>query len=92
MGTFGYVVAESVACGTPAKVFNYMGPAEMAQFVNIVKVANNEKEFLAIVERTDEIVSSLKTMEVDSQKLVFSSKYSTDNLLKILYHYHKTLE
>jgi len=88
---FGYVVAESVACGTPAIAFNFMGPAEIAHYVDIVKLANDEKEFLEIVERIDRIAFPLKRTEIDFQHLAFSSTRSAYELLKIIYeHYRAT--
>jgi len=87
---FGYVVAESVACGTPAIAFNFMGPAEIAHYVNIVKLANDEKEFLEIVERIDRIALPLKRTEINFQHLAFSSTRSAYELLKIIYEHYKT--
>jgi glycosyltransferase involved in cell wall biosynthesis len=44
--TFGYVVAESICCGTPVLAFNCMGLAEIITQTQIGFLANNEKEFI----------------------------------------------
>jgi len=43
---FGYVVAESISCGTPVLAFNLMGPSEIITQTKMGMLANNEKEFL----------------------------------------------
>jgi glycosyltransferase involved in cell wall biosynthesis len=47
---FGYVVAESISCGTPVLAFNLMGPSEIISQSKMGFLANNEKEFLFKVE------------------------------------------
>jgi glycosyltransferase involved in cell wall biosynthesis len=54
--TFGYVIAESIACGTPVLSFNLMGQAELAMLSNCVLAANNETEFLKKI--TDKQIKS----------------------------------
>ncbi len=43
---FGYVVAESISCGTPVLAFNCMGPSEIISQSCSGILANNKKEFL----------------------------------------------
>jgi glycosyltransferase involved in cell wall biosynthesis len=50
--TFGYVIAESIACGTPVLSFNLMGQGELGMLSNCVLAANNEKEFLKKINDT----------------------------------------
>ena len=48
--TFGYVLAESISCGTPVLAFNVMGSAEIVRDTQMGILANNEKEFLRKIE------------------------------------------
>jgi glycosyltransferase involved in cell wall biosynthesis len=43
---FGYVITESISCGTPVLAFNLMGPAEIITRTKMGVLANDEKELL----------------------------------------------
>jgi len=47
---FGYVVAESVSCGTPVLAFNCMGIAEIITHSRLGYLANNKKDFIKKIE------------------------------------------
>jgi len=78
--TFGYVVAEAVACGRPAVAFNAMGPAEIAQFTDLVVLANGEKDLLRIVRRVD----SFEFKKTTVRDLPFSLYNSVAEFVKII--------
>jgi len=77
---FGYVVAEAVACGRPVVAFNAMGPSEIAQFTDLVVLANSEKDLLRIVRRIDSFESKKTIVQV----LPFSLNNSVAEFVKII--------
>ena len=84
---FGYVIAESIVCGTPVVAFNTMGPAEIARLTNSVLLANNKDEFLRIIGRLEEVTRELKQKNVDLHNLPFSSSNSANMLINVISHY-----
>jgi len=80
--TFGYVVAETVACGRPAVTFNAMGPAEIAQFTDLVVLANSEKDLIRIVRRVD----SFEFKKTTARDLPFSINSSVAEFVKIIFN------
>ena len=44
---FGYVVAESIASGTPVLAFNLMGPKEIIESTNFGLLVNSDQEFIS---------------------------------------------
>ncbi len=56
---FGYVIAESVSCRTPALAFNYMGPAEIIGTTGYGFLANNSEGFLDTLENLEERLKNL---------------------------------
>ena len=84
---FGYVIAESIACGTPVITFNAMGPAEISRLTNSVLLANNEDEFLGIIDRLKETLRELKRKNIEPHNLPFSSRSSANTLIKVISHH-----
>jgi len=78
---FGYVVAESIACGTPVLAFNCLGPAEIVMQTGFGLLANNEKEFLRILENIDKYLKNLNFNR--EAEFPFTSETSTKKLIEI---------
>jgi len=85
--TFGYVIAESIASGTPVIAFNTMGSAEIARLTKLVLLANNENEFLKIISRLEDIINKAHTERIDPHGLPFSLKNSTRMLVEVISQY-----
>jgi len=81
---FGYVVAESIACGTPVIAYNVMGPAEIIKKTKAGILVNNDDELLNTVKSLDEELTKLSNSRIDGGKIPFSSKESTKTLLSVL--------
>jgi len=87
---FGYVIAESIACGTPVIAFAAMGPKEIVSMTGLGFLAKSEIEFLKIVKNitsdTNDINNKLhgESKKFNVHQLLFSSKISTYKLLRIL--------
>jgi glycosyltransferase involved in cell wall biosynthesis len=59
---FGYVIAESVACGTPVLSFNIMGPKEIIENTGYGILVNNSKNFLNIINNIESLKIKLKKL------------------------------
>jgi glycosyltransferase involved in cell wall biosynthesis len=85
----GYVVVESIACGTPVMAFNIMGPAEVISLTNFGILVNNEKELLDVLKNLLKSLDqklSIKSFRkyVSLSDLPFSIEVSTKSLLSML--------
>lgn len=79
---FGYVVAESIACGTPVLTMNYAGPKEIIEQTNFGILANDTSDFISILK---DYRGHLKNIEYDvSQSFPFNIEHSSKNFLKVL--------
>jgi len=87
---FGYVIAESIACGTPVIAFASMGPEEIVSMTGLGFLAKSEIEFLKMVKNITSYTNSInnklhgKSKKLNLHELPFSSKISTYKLLGIL--------
>ena len=82
--TFGYVAAESVACGTPVLAFNVMGLAETIEQSKLGFAVYNSRSFLKILERIVQNRIRLTNTTIYPEKLDFSINNSTRALIKVL--------
>ena len=83
---FGYVVAESIACGTPVIAFNVMGPAEIIRNTDMGLLANSEIEFLNFVKFIEKYIDGFhkKSAYMSFNSSPFSIENSTRDLLSAL--------
>ncbi|MBD3155746.1 MAG: glycosyltransferase, partial [Candidatus Aenigmarchaeota archaeon] len=81
---FGYVVAESMACGTPVIAFNYMGPAEIIEDKKVGYLVNTNDQFLNKIEEILDYRVGIKRSIVRKYSKRFSMKSSTEELCNIL--------
>ncbi len=82
---FGYVVAESIACGTPVLAFNIMGPKEIIEHTNFGLLANNKREFLIMLDKYLDDYDGINNIILTKKyKYLFNVKNSTKHLIKIL--------
>lgn len=87
---FGYVVAESIACGTPVLAFNMMGPKEIIEKTRLGFLANNKKEFLDILENIEKEKSIMVSLTNKIENFPFSITYSSKKLLEVMFHEKST--
>lgn len=80
--TFGYVVAESICCGTPVLTFNCMGLAEIITQAQIGFLANNEKEFIKKIHQFTQ--QRLNFQSYTKAKFAWDIVQSTTRLQRIL--------
>lgn len=80
---FGYVVAESIACGTPALAFNMMGPKEIIEKTNFGLLANNKREFLKYLTSLELYLNNLKAIK-ELNEFEFDIGKSTTRLIKVM--------
>jgi len=82
--TFGYVVAESIACGTPVMAYNIMGISEIGKETDMVFLANNKTEFF--VEHLEEHVNNFRVRDMcmDINHLPWGMEKSTNHFLRVL--------
>jgi glycosyltransferase involved in cell wall biosynthesis len=79
---FGYVVAESISCNTPVLAFNLMGPAEIIMQTKQGFLADNEEEFLRVLENFWH-----RRIKIENQKqenLPWHMSYSTSKLNNVI--------
>ncbi len=84
---FGYVVAESISCGTPVLAFNLMGPAEIISSTGYGFLANNKKEFLEILSNLESYLNYFNRGEFIQNRIdkcLWDINISTQALLKVL--------
>lgn len=79
--TFGYVVAESIFCGTPVLTFNCMGAAEIISRTRGGYLANNKKDFLKKLEEFNLENFNLEIMKKSKVTDSFDITYSTRKLI-----------
>lgn len=80
---FGYVVAESILCGTPVIAFNIMGPKEIVNISRFGFLANNVEEFIEIIDNIENYIA-IDQRTYDVSKLPFTIRNSTQELLRML--------
>ena len=76
---FGYVVAESILCGTPVLAFNCMGPAEIITQTNGGHLANNKEDFLKKLE-----VLNFDSIEKVPNVSLYDVIYSSEKLMNAI--------
>lgn len=81
--TFGYVAAESVACGTPVIAFNVMGLGEIIRETKFGIPVNNERQLLKILLDIDRH-TRLFELAPNPKELMYSLDQSYLALLKTL--------
>ncbi|WP_202318620.1 glycosyltransferase family 4 protein [Archaeoglobus neptunius] len=81
---FGYVIAESIACGTPVLVFNVVGAAEIVKQSRFGFVAYNSRNFLEILEKLLESEIKPPCIAIDKHKLKYSIENSTQAFIEVL--------
>jgi len=79
--TFGYVVAESIFCGTPVLTFNCMGAAEIIAQTTGGYLANNKKDFLKKLEHFNLENFNLETLRKTRSTYPYDISYSTRKLM-----------
>ena len=79
--TFGYVVAESIFCGTPVLTFNCMGAAEIISLTKCGYLANNKKDFLKKLEDFNLENFNLEILRKSKFTDSFDISYSTRKLI-----------
>ncbi len=80
---FGYVVAESIACGTPVLAFNMMGPRETIKQTGLGLLANNRREFLKYLKSLESYLDNLKMIK-ELSEFEFDIKRSTMKFIEVL--------
>jgi len=81
---FGYVVAESIACGTPVLAFGTMGPGEIINRSGLGFTVYNSRMLLKTLISILENENYLKVSTYDPNKFNFSIVNSSKALLKVL--------
>lgn len=84
--TFGYVAAESIACGTPVVAFNVMGLGEIVRETGFGIPVNNERHLIEILLNIDKYAGVFKFTPYPKE-LRYSLDQSYAMLLKILSEY-----
>ena len=56
---FGYVVAESISCGTPVIAYNAMGPAEIIEMTSAGILVNRTEELFEVIKDVDAYVKPI---------------------------------
>ena len=85
--TFGYVVAESIACGTPVIALAIVGSKEIISLTGLGVLARSEKDFLETLmqfRNLDTILNFAKRSLTDTDELPFSSKVTVSNMLSLI--------
>jgi glycosyltransferase involved in cell wall biosynthesis len=79
---FGYVVAESIACGTPVLALNHAGPKEIIDQMNFGILAKDTGDFISIL---NDYCEHFKNMEYSaSLSFPFDIECSGRKFLQIL--------
>jgi len=81
---FGYVIAESIACGTPVLAFNTIGATEIIEQNKAGYLAYNSNALLEILKRILHNEITFSSLMIDPEKLPFSINNSTENLIRVL--------
>lgn len=86
---FGYVAAESIACGTPVLAIAAMGLREIISMTGLGILAKDEMDFLEALkklENLDIIIFKSAAEKSLIDELPFSTKASTSKLINIVLH------
>jgi glycosyltransferase involved in cell wall biosynthesis len=62
---FGYVVAESISCGTPVLAFNCMGPGEILTQHGGGVLVNRKEDFLSVLSRMEDAAAAAPEIRLD---------------------------
>lgn len=85
---FGYVIAESIACGTPVIAYKIMGPAEIISITKLGVLVNNTEQLINILENIRKITNSIiNRININIKKLPFSIENSTKKFIRTIKQY-----
>lgn len=82
--TFGYVIAESIFCGTPVLTFNCMGAAEIISLTKGGYLAYNKKDFLKKLEEFNLENFNFEILKKNKITGSFDISNSTEKLIDII--------
>jgi glycosyltransferase involved in cell wall biosynthesis len=82
---FGYVAAESIACGTPVIAYNIMGPAEIIRITGTGILVDNSYKLMDIIKNLNDHLMFRNSLHVHKNNIYpFDIKESTRIFLEIL--------